>query len=526
MESIKVNKETDKNITTKDIIEITKGTLISGNESTVCKKFSKDTRTIEKGDIYIGIKGENFDGNLFWYKALDNGALGVIIQDIEFSKEDIKKYKDKVIIKVEDTLQALYEIASYKRDMYDIPVIAITGSVGKTSTKDIVANVVSQKYKTLKTKGNNNNNIGLPFTILNAENDIEAMVLEMGMNHFGEIHLLSEIAKPNICIITNIGTSHIGNLGSRENILKAKLEILDGTQNPYIIINNDNDLLHKWYEENKDKYNVKTYGIKNKSDIMAEDINLQEEYSEFRISYNYDLSKKREEMSERDNSNFNTGKSIYENRNESTEKITNKHIDESKNESTDKNINEEKIKIPVGGEHFILNSLCAISVGEKIGVKNEDIKNGIETFELTKNRMEVTELKNGIKIINDAYNSSVESVKATLEYMNTMKANRRIAVLGDVLETGEFAKELHEKIGEVVCKNNIDILICNGENSKYIIQRAKEQGMNKDNIYYLENREDIVDLIKQIVEPNDVILFKASNGMKFFEIAEKIKQII
>ncbi len=509
MKSIKVNKITDKNITTKDIVEITKGTLISGNENTVCKKFSKDTRTIVKGDIYIGIKGENFDGNLFWDKALDNGALGVIIQDVEFSKEDIEKYKDKVIIKVEDTLQTLYKIASYKRDMYDIPVIAITGSVGKTSTKDIVANVVSQKYKTLKTKGNNNNNIGLPFTILNAENDIEAMVLEMGMNHFGEIHLLSKIAKPNICVITNIGTSHIGNLGSRENILKAKLEILDGIQNPYIIINNDNDLLHKWYEENKDKYNVKTYGVKNKSDIMAKDINLQEEYSEFKISYNYDLSKKSEKMAERYISNFNTDKSINKN----------------KNESTEKNINKEKIKIPIGGEHFILNSLCAISVGEKIRIKNEDIKKGIETFELTKNRMEVIELKNGIKIINDAYNSSVESVKATLEYMNTMKANRRIAVLGDILETGEFAKELHEKIGEVVYKNNIDILICNGENSKYIAQKAKEHRMNKDNIYYLKNKEDIVDLIKRIVEPNDVILFKASNGMKFFELAEKIKTI-
>ena len=519
MESIKINKETDKNITTKDIIEITKGTLISGNESTVCKKFSKDTRIIEKGDIYIGIKGENFDGNLFWDKALDNGALGVIIQDIEFSREDIEKYKDKVIIKVEDTLQALYKIASYKRDMYDIPVIAITGSVGKTSTKDIVANVVSQKYKTLKTKGNNNNNIGLPFTILNAENDIEAMVLEMGMNHFGEIHLLSKIAKPNICIITNIGTSHIGNLGSRENILKAKLEILDGTQNPYIIINNDNDLLHKWYEENKDKHNIKTYGIKNKSDIMAQDINLQEEYSEFKVSHNYDLSKKSKEVSKKYNSQFSTDKNI----DGSGKEIINKVIDESKNESVEKTINEEKIRVPVGGEHFILNSLCAISVGEKIGVKNEYIKNGIETFELTKNRMEVTELENGIKIINDAYNSSVESVKATLGYMNTMKANRRIAVLGDVLETGKFAKELHEKIGKVVCKNNIDILICNGENSKYIVQKAKEQGMSEDNIYYLENKNDIVELIKKIVKPNDVILFKASNGMKFFEMAEKIK---
>ena len=195
-----------KNIHIKDILTSIEGKLITGDDNIVCKQFSKDTRTITKGDIYIGIKGENFDGNMFWKKALDNGAMGVIVQDIEFDEKDIETYQDKVIIKVEDTLQALYKLASYKRDLYHVPVIAITGSVGKTSTKDLVANVVAQKYKICKTVGNNNNNIGMPFTILNAPNDIEAFVLEMGMNHFGEIDLLSKIAKPTICIITNIGT--------------------------------------------------------------------------------------------------------------------------------------------------------------------------------------------------------------------------------------------------------------------------------------------------------------------------------
>ena len=171
-------------------------------------------------------------------------------------------------------MEALYSIARAKRELYDIPVIAITGSVGKTSTKDIVANVVSQKYKTLKTQGNHNNNIGLPFTVLELE-DEEAMVIEMGMNHFGEISVLTSIAKPTICVITNIGTSHIGNLGSRENILKAKLEILEGCKNPKVVINNDNDLLHKWYVENKEKYDIKTYGINEKSLFNAENIELQ-----------------------------------------------------------------------------------------------------------------------------------------------------------------------------------------------------------------------------------------------------------
>ena len=462
----------EKNITIKDVLACTEGKLITGDEALICKEFSKDTRTIKKGDIYIGIKGENFNGNAFWKKALDNGAMGVIIQDVKLDKHDIEPYQDKVIIEVEDTLQALYKLASYKRDTYDVPVIAITGSVGKTSTKDLVANVVAQKYKICKTIGNNNNNIGMPFTILNAPNDIEAFVLEMGMNHLGEIHLLSKIAKPNICIITNIGTSHIGNLGSRENILKAKLEILDGAKNPYMIINNDNDLLHKWYKEHKDKINVKTYGIHEKSDIQAEEIELYENGSKYNT---YVKNKK------------------------------------------------ENIKVPVGGEHFVLNSLCAIAVGELLNIENDAIKRGIETFSLTKNRMEIIELKNGIRLINDAYNSSVESVKASLAYMNHMKANRRIAVLGDILETGEFALALHKEIGEIVCENQVDILICSGENAKYIAESAKEKGFNEKNIYYFENREEIVNLLKQIMQSEDVILFKASNGMRFFDIVEKIK---
>ena len=461
-----------RDVTVKDILACTDGTLIVGNESLVCKTFSKDTRTIKEGDIYIGIKGKDFDGNVFWKRALDNSAMGVIVQGIEFDKQDIETYQDKVIIQVEDTLQALYKLASYKRDAHNVPVIAITGSVGKTSTKDLVANVVAQKYKICKTIGNNNNNIGMPFTILNAQNDIEAFVLEMGMNHFGEIHLLSEIAKPNICIITNIGTSHIGNLGSRENILKAKLEILDGAKNPYMVINNDNDLLHKWYEENKDKINIKTYGINEKSDIQAKEIQLYENGSEYHIQLN------------------------------------NK---------------EEKIKVPVGGEHFVLNSLCAIAVGELLDIENDDIKRGIETFSLTKNRMEIIELKNGIKIINDAYNSSVESVKASLSYMNHMKANRRIAVLGDILETGEFAKQLHEEIGKTVCENQVDILICSGQNAEYIAESARENGFDEKNIYYFEKKDEIINLLKQIIQAEDVILFKASNGMRFFDIAEKIK---
>lgn len=454
----------------KDILEVTKGEIITGSLELKCENFSKDTRKIKENDVYIGIKGKSFDGNEFWEEALKKGAKCVIIEKIKITEEQKQKYKDKTIIIVESTLEALYKIARLKREKYNIPVIAITGSVGKTSTKDIIAKVVSQKYLTLKTEGNNNNNIGLPFTILKLKQH-EALVVEMGMNHFGEMSLLTSIAKPNICIITNIGTSHIGNLGSRENILKAKLEILEGTKDPVIILNNDNDLLHNWYKENRNKLNIKTYGIKNKSDYNAEEIQLNGDSSKYICEIN--------------------GK-------------------------------KEEIKVPVGGEHFILNSLCAIAVGTELKIDSKDIIKGIEKMELTQKRMDIKQLKNGIKVINDAYNASFESMKATLVYLSEFKNNRKIAVLGDMFELGEYSEELHRKVGREVVKNKIDILICNGENSKNIAKESMNMGMK--NIYQFETKQEVLEFLRRNVKEGDIVLFKASNGMKFFELANEIEK--
>ncbi len=448
-----------KELRVKDIIRVTNGKLLCGDEKTICNNFSKDTRTIQKGDIYIGLKGEKFDGSKFWKQALENGAEGVIIQEQEISKEEMEKYSNKIIIEVENTLEALYEIARYKRSLYDIPVIAITGSVGKTSTKDIIASVVSTQYKTLKTEGNNNNNIGLPLTILKLK-DHEAVVIEMGMNHFGEISLLTSIAKPTLSVITNIGTAHIGNLGSRENILKAKLEILEGMEKPKIIINDDNDLLHKWYLENKEKVEIHPYSLKN-----AKDIELNEESSTFKTTIK----------------------------------------------------NEIKITVPVGGEHFVYNALCAIEVGKLLNISDEKIQKGIAEFELTKKRMDIRKLKNGAILINDSYNASYESMKASLEYLSKYPGKRKIAVLGDMFELGEYSTELHEKVGKEVTKNKIDILICSGENSKYIINNSSM--VEK---YYLKNNEEILEKLQQILSDGDVVLVKASNGMKFYEICQKL----
>ena len=452
----------------KDILKVTNGEMLVGNEELTCENFSKDTRTIQKGDIYIGLKGENFDGNQFWKQALESGAEAVIVQDVKISPIEMEKYSNKTIVKVEDTLKALYEIAKYKRSLYDIPVVAITGSVGKTSTKDIVASVVATKYKTLKTQGNNNNNIGLPLTILKLR-DHEALVIEMGMNHFGEISLLTDIAKPTLAVITNIGTSHIGNLGSRENILKAKLEILQGMRIPKVIVNNDNDLLHNWYNENNKKIEIHTFGIENDSEVMAEDIKMQEESSEFTA------------------------------------------IEDSK---------KVKINVPVGGKHFVYNALCAIAVGKMLDISTEQIREGIESFELTKKRMDIKKLENGAIIINDAYNASYESMKVSLEFLAKHTGERKIAVLGDMFELGKYTEELHRKVGKEVAKNNIDILICAGENAKYIIEEAQKN--SKIKTYFMHNNEEIVEKLSQESKNGDVILVKASNGMKFFEICQKL----
>ncbi len=462
----------------KEILKITQGKLITGNPELECENFSKDTRTLEKGDIYIGIKGEKFDGNSFWKQALDRGAQAVIVQNVKITQEEKKKYNEKTIIEVKDTLQALYKIAEYKRSLYNIPVIAITGSVGKTSTKDIIASVVSTKYKTLKTEGNNNNNIGLPLTLLKLKNH-EALVVEMGMNHFNEIKLLTQIAKPTLAVITNIGTSHIGNLGSRENILKAKLEIIDGMKIPKIIINNDNDLLHKWYEKNKEKIEIHTYGIENESELNAKKIQLEEEKSKF-IAISHNINKKNKE---------------------------------SENQ-------EFEINVPVGGKHFIYNALCGAQVGKILGISNEQIQKGIQEFELTKKRMDIKKLKNGAIIINDSYNASYESMKASIEYLAKHTGKRKIAVLGDMFELGNYAIELHKKVGYEIAKNNIDILICSGENSKNIIIGAQEK--SKIEKEWLETNEEILEKLQEILKEGDVVLIKASNAMKFFEICQKL----
>ena len=473
----------------KDIVKITNGKILCGDEKIPCNHFVRDSREVKEGDVYVALKGEKFDGNDFCLDAIDNGAkVCIVSKDITAEENDEIKKSNVTIIQVLNTLKALQEIATYKRMQYNIPVVAVTGSVGKTSTKDLIASVVSQKYNTLKTKGNYNNEIGLPLTILGLT-DEEAMVVEMGMNHFGEIRKLTNIAKPTVAVITNIGTAHIGNLGSRENILKAKLEILEGLQGNTVVINNDNDLLYKWANENKDKYNIITYGIKNKSKYMATDIKSFEDKSEFKV-----VCEKNESISD-------------------SKQDVNMALKQDIITAEEEGINNKIVTVPVGGEHFILNSLCAIAVGEYLNVPTKKIISGIANLELTKKRMEILTSKAGDTVINDTYNANYDSMKAAITYLKEIKNKRKIAVLGDMLELGDYSKELHEKVGEEV-DESIDILITIGKEAKYIAQKAKAK-----QIIECKNNEEAVHKLKELETKDDAILLKASNGMKFFEIA-------
>lgn len=336
---------------------------------------------------------------------------------------------------------------------------------GKTSTKDIIANVLAQKFNVLKTEGNLNNHIGLPLTLLKLK-DHTAVIVEMGMNHFGEISLLTDIAKPTGCVITNIGTAHIGNLGSRENILKAKLEILEGlSKDGFVLVNNDNDLLNKWAESESER-KIYTYGIENKSTYMASNIVELENKSTFEV-------------------------------------------------------NGVKTEVRVQGTHFVYNATCAFAIGDILGIEKEKVIKGISEFELTAKRMDIEIIKDNVKIINDSYNASYDSMKAALEVMGKTEATRKIAVLGNMLELGDYTKELHEKVGEEVIKNRIDILITVGEYAKEIANKAKSLGMKE--VFEFENTDDAIKCIKENMKSNDLILLKASNSMNFSRILDKIK---
>lgn len=439
-----------------EIVEATRGILVSGNKDDEINFFSQDSRQMTNGGMYIPLKGERFDGHNFIESAFQTGAQAII------SEKDVN-YEDKIIIKVKDTHQALKDMASYLRNHRPVKVVGVTGSVGKTSTRDMVYSVVKQKYKTLKTEGNYNNEIGLPLTILRYH-DEEVLVLEMGMNHLQEMSRLSMIARPDIACITNVGTAHIGELGSRENILKAKLEIINGMkEGSTLIINQDNDMLQT---VELPHLNVVRVGKGKEASIQASHIVLEETKSSFEVEYQ--------------------GK-------------------------------KEIIEVPVQGEHNISNALIAIAVGIELNISLEDIKKGIQEFKLTKNRMDILE-KNHKTVIDGTYNASVDSMKSSIDVLANYK-KRKVAILADMLELGDYSQQLHEEVGSYVASKGIDILVCVGKEAKYIYQKARE---SMKDVYYFESNQEVIARLDELLKEDDVILVKGSHSMNLKEVVEKI----
>lgn len=438
----------------RDIVEKFGGILVSGNIDLEIKNISKDTRTISEGDIYIGIKGESFDGNKFYKDAFDKGAIACILDNID---EIDDKYKDMTIVKVDDTIKCIQDLARYKRSLYDIPVIGVTGSVGKTSTKDMIASVLETKYKVLKTLGNNNNHIGLPLTILRLQ-DEEVMLLEMGMNNRGEISFLTDIAKPTIGVITNVGTAHIGNLGSRENIMNAKLEITEGLSGP-LIINNDNDIMNDNLDYIKSLCDVITIGIDNDSDYRGHIIDGN----------------------------------IFK-------------------------LDGELIESPINNRAFIYNSIVAYVVGRLCNVDIESIKYGIKNLNLTGNRLEYKKYKEDIILIDDTYNASLDSIKSSLEILRKEKCNRRIAVIGDVLELGIYAKDIHIEIGKELFNSELDYIVTVGEFTKYTDEYLENVCYNNRSHFDIES--DCYEFMSELLRSGDTVLFKGSHGIKLGNIVK------
>lgn len=426
--------------------------------------FVIDSRDASGDSLYFGIKGENVHGGLLYKDAMDNGCVCAIVSDTPVSESDILYLKDnsKCLIVVDDVSETIKSLASYKRSCLSIPIIAITGSAGKTSTKDMMHSALSSDALVYKTQGNRNNIIGMPLSILNITNE-EYAIIEMGMNHYGEISVLTNIAKPNVAIINNIGTAHIGHFGSKENILKAKLEILEGLdEDGIVIINCDDDLLREWsrgYSEHK----VLTYGIDNSSDVVLRDIDIKSNESRYYVS-------------------------------------------------------DVLVVVPIPGVQYIYNSLAAMVVGRYFNIDYKLLAKGISNTVLSDNRMDIRNV-DGVVVINDTYNANYDATTYSLKNLSTFNG-RKIACLGDMLELGDLSVLLHSKLGEAVVSNNIDLLITVGEYSKYITKYVSE---NSDiEAVHFECNDDAIKYINIIKKKGDTILVKASYSCNFKEIVEKI----
>ncbi len=473
-----------KNMTLANIAQAVGGTLDAkmlpeavSAEHTQAQSVVLDSRLVEPGGIFIATRGEHVDGHSFIDQVFDAGALGVICEEAPVQPKG-------AYILVEDSFLALKDLAEYYRSQLDIKLVGITGSVGKTSTKEFVASVLSQKYRVLKTEGNYNNEVGLPLTVLRIREDCEVAVLEMGISDFGEMHRLSKIAKPDVCLITNIGQCHLENLGTRDGILKAKTEIFDFMQEGgQICLNGDDDKLVT-IREVRGSIPV-FFGCGSNNAVYADN---------------------------------------YENRGliGSRAQIHMKGI-------AGHDACSFEAEIPLPGEHMLYNALAATAAGMLFGLTAEEIQEGIRTVKAVDGRSHVIRTDR-LTLIDDCYNANPVSMKAALDLLHMTElsevfedAARKVAVLGDMFELGTDEAALHREVGVYAAKKQIDVLVCVGNLCKYMYEGAQAV-RSVTNCYYFEDKEALEAQMDTVIQDGDLVLVKASHGMHFEELIKMLSE--
>lgn len=418
-----------------------------------------DTRKIQPGSLFVCLRGERFDGHSFASQAAQLGAAALLV--------DHPVDADVPQLVVTDIGKALLQLAGWYRRRFQLPVVGLTGSVGKTTTKEFIALVLGAKYNTLKTQGNLNNEIGVPQMLFRLEDSHTAAVIEMGMNHFGEISRLTRAVAPTVGLITNIGVSHIENLGSRARILQAKLEILEGmAPDAPLIVNMDNDMLRTVKLGDRP---LLTFAIDDQSaDFTATDIAEQGSTTTFTVHH----------------STF-------------TQPVT----------------------IPTVGIHNVYNALAAMAVGYVTGVDPAAAASALANYVPAGMRQNLVQV-GGVQVIEDCYNASPDSMRAALQTLGKLPVNRRYAVLGAMLELGDYAKEAHTQVGKMAAENGIDGVLAYGADAAYIVEAAKQAGL--ENARLFDTKESLAQSLAQQVQPGDGVLFKGSRGMHLEDVMHTV----
>lgn len=454
---------------------------------------TKDSRDVKQGQLYIPLVGENFDGHDFAAGALDGGASAALWQSDRPLPESLAAVP---LVLVDDTLAALQRLASKYRDELAVRVVGITGSNGKTTTKDMVASVLGAAFRVHKTAGNLNNHIGLPLTVLQLDETIDVAVLEMGMSGFGEIELLASIGKPDIAIITNIGDAHMLQLGSREGIAKAKLEIVAGLKRGGLLLINGDEPLLTGDAELKDRLSaaaaeMQTFGLQADNDWHAANMSISTTSSAFDIVAGGAVRK-----------GLDAGELRY-------------------------------AFIPLPGQHNVSNALAAVAAAVRLGVPGESIRQGLQAIQLTGMRIEPVRAQNGAILLNDAYNANPTAVRAAIDLVAQLSGYRRKwLVLGDMLELGPEEAEMHREIGEYINPGKADCVLTFGPLSRHTALAAAEQfgipsiesGEGEESaVQSFDDKERLIERLLAQLQPEDLVLVKGSRGMRMEQVVHALQ---